>query len=228
MTGPNAPSPTTAPRKASSSGPPRAHQVPGRGDELERADRAREVAVLLSRPVRGRAAGARDPDVRQRREVVERESLLVQVRTELAVAHARADRHGASRGVERHDLAQLAERQEAVRAVGDRVEAVARAQHLELRLLPHELPHVVERASGVELGGSVLEVARPVRKPFALRPGRERREGRPADETGDELEERALGHGETLAERDAEILPARWPRAGTIRVFVRTTAPPPP
>ena len=51
---------------------------------------------------------------------------------------------------------------EAVRAVGDRVEAVARSQHLELRLLPHELPHVRDRRGRRSLSDPYPVIARPV------------------------------------------------------------------
>ena len=77
--------------------------------------------------------------MRQRGEIVERESLLIEIRTQLPVAHSRFNRDLPRCAIELDDLLQLAEREEMVGAVSNPVEAVARAEHLEALVLSNEL-----------------------------------------------------------------------------------------
>ena len=109
------------------------------GDDLQRGDGGREIAVVHARAMGRGGARSCDRDVRQRREVVQRHPVLVEIRAQLAVAHAGLDGHCARRGVQCDDLVHLPEREEIDGAVGNPVEAVARAEHLQLRVLPDEI-----------------------------------------------------------------------------------------
>ena len=70
---------------------------------------------------------------------MERESLLIELRTQLPVAHSRFDCHRPRCAIELDDVLQLAEREEIVGAVSYPGEAVARAEHLEALVRSHEL-----------------------------------------------------------------------------------------
>jgi len=107
-------------------------KIAGGVDEFERGDSGREVAELFSRTVSGGGDRAGDGDVRKRSEVVERKAFGVEVWAELAVGHSSGDGNGAGGFVERDDVVHVFEREELARAVGDGVEAVARAEDFEL------------------------------------------------------------------------------------------------
>src|ERR1039458_6066887 len=104
------------------------HHFACRGDDFEGGDRSGEVAVLLARAVRGGAAGSGDGDVGKRSQVVQRKTLAVEVRAELAVRDARIASPRAGDWVERHHLMHRFQRQQVVTAVRDGVETVARAE----------------------------------------------------------------------------------------------------
>ena len=71
---------------------------------------------------------------------MQRESLLVEIRTELSIAHAGRNRHCARLGVKRDYLVHRLQREEGMLAVGDVVEAVPRAEDFEFfTLLPDEV-----------------------------------------------------------------------------------------
>ena len=70
--------------------------------------------------------------------------------------------HDTSLRVHRNYLVHRLQRKELMRAVGDLVEAVARAQHLQLVLLPDKFLHLFHRVGSVQALGAVFEIARPV------------------------------------------------------------------
>ena len=72
----------------------RANQAAVRGDDLERGDGRRQVAVGVPRPVSRGRHGAGNRDVRQRRQVCERQPLASELEREFAVAHGASARHG--------------------------------------------------------------------------------------------------------------------------------------
>src|SRR6185437_13397013 len=72
------------------------------GNDLHRRDSGGEVAVFVTGAVCGGGTGSGDRDMRQRGEVVDSEALRVEIRSELPVGDAAADRDGASLGIDRH------------------------------------------------------------------------------------------------------------------------------
>jgi hypothetical protein len=105
--------------------------------------------------------------VRQRREIVEREALLVQIRGELPVCDPGFDGHLTPFRIEADDPVQAGERDESVRTVGDAIEAVACAQRFESVVFPHQPLQLFERRRVIHPAGAVLDVAGPVRQTFA-------------------------------------------------------------
>ena len=95
--------------------------------------------------MRAGGAGTGDRDMRQRGQIVERESLLIEIRAQLPVAHSRLDRDPPRRAIELHDLLHLAKREEIVGAVGNPVEAVAGAENLEPLVFSDELLDLRQR-----------------------------------------------------------------------------------
>ena len=86
---------------------------------------------MNSGAVRGGGDGAGDGDVRQRGEVVEGKAARIDDGGEFAVGDAGADGDGAGFFVD-VDLVEVLERDLVLRAVGDGVEGVARAERAQL------------------------------------------------------------------------------------------------
>ena len=179
VTTPSAPRLTTTPWKVLPSfSRERFSTSPFGRDDLQGSDGGREVPVLHAGTMRRRRARTGDGDVGQGREVVQREPLLVERGAQLAVAHARLDGYRARCGIQRDDAIHLTEREEIDGAVGDPVEAVPRAEHLEPGMLLHVRPAPVRTdVAAVQTVGAVSVVARPVdqravHRGADLRPGR--------------------------------------------------------
>jgi hypothetical protein len=80
----------------------------------------------------------------------------------LAVTHSRLDRDRPLRAIESDDLVHLAKREKLVGAVGNAVEAVPGAEHLEARVLSHEVLDLRQRPRRRDAVGAELIVAGPV------------------------------------------------------------------
>ncbi len=92
----------------------------------------------------GGRAGAGNGNVGQRGQIVERKALVVEIRTQLSIGDAGFDGDPAPLRIEGHHLVQTGQRDQPVGAVGDAVEAVARAEHFEPVMLLHQHLHIVE------------------------------------------------------------------------------------
>ena len=134
-------------------------------DELDRGDGDREVAER-SGAVRGGGAGARNRDMRQRCQIVERVALLVEIGPELAVADAALDRHLAVGGVEEQDAIEAFERNMGAGRIGDVVEAVARADDPHFIGGSYSLLRLLDRGGNEEPIGTVDEVSGPIGSGF--------------------------------------------------------------
>ena len=132
------------------------------GDQFQRRDGAGEVAVLLAGAVRAGAARARDGDVRQGSEIVQREAFGVEDGREFAVGDAGIDGDRARGGVDRHGFVERAHREQRVMAVGDSVEAMARAECLQLGFLLHEVADLIDRIGRSDAIGAEFKIAGPV------------------------------------------------------------------
>ncbi len=139
-------------------------------DQLERRDRGSEVAVADAGSVGRRRDGAADGDVRQRREVVDREALLAEELGELAVGEAGGERGRAGVAVDHEVGRQLGERDQHV-GVGDVVERVAGSQHADRRRVADDGPQLLDARRGMDLAGPVRVVAGPVGARGALLDG---------------------------------------------------------
>ena len=90
---------------------------------------------------RGRT-GAPNGNVRQRGQIVERKTLVVEIRAELAVRDAGLNGDLPLLRIEGHHLVEAGQRNKPVRAVGNAIEAVPRAEHFEPVVLLHDPLHV--------------------------------------------------------------------------------------
>src|SRR4029077_5308963 len=100
----------------------------------------------------GSSAGAGDRDVRQAGQIVERESLFVEVGAELAVGDAGGDGNGAGLGVECDDLVHGLQREKTAGAVDDIVKAVAGAENFQMGLLLDQIAGVIAGSGGKTTG----------------------------------------------------------------------------
>ena len=96
-------------------------------------------------------------------------ALIVEVRAQTTIGHPRLDGNRGRLGVERDHAIHRLEREEGMGAVGDPVEAMAGAEHLELIVRPDEGLDVLDRPRRVQAAGAVREIARPVRERHILR-----------------------------------------------------------
>ena len=92
---------------------------------------------------------------------MEREAVPIERRAQLAIAHSRVHRHRPRLAIERHDRFHLAQREKMVGAVGNPVEAVPGAEHLEVRVLSDELLDLRERGRRRDAVGAVLGSCQP-------------------------------------------------------------------
>ena len=139
----------------------RANQAAVRGDDLEGGDGRRQVAVGVPRPVSRGRHGAGNRDVRQRRQVCERQPLASELEREFAVAHGASARHGRGLVIHEHIRGDCRECHE-LGGVGDVGERVARAQDADLRRRRDDLPHLLERRRGVDRARPIGIVPGPV------------------------------------------------------------------
>src|ERR1043165_7374010 len=95
----------------------------------------------------------------------------MQIGTQLTVADSSFHRDRAGFRVQGDHAVHLAKREEVMRAVGDTVEAMARAQRLDLAVLSDQLLNLFDRLWLVQLVGTVLVIARPVFELFLCAPG---------------------------------------------------------
>ena len=131
------------------------------GDDFKRCDLGGEVSVAWAGAVRRGGDGSGDGDVRERREVVEGVTLLVEPGRELAVGDASADGDGAGSLVDRHG-GEGFERNLILGAVGDAVEGVAGAEGAEFGAGFDDLLDLSGGGGGVEIVGVEDVVAGPV------------------------------------------------------------------
>src|SRR6202034_850328 len=101
-------------------------------DDFQRGYGAREIAVLLAGAVSRRRARADYGNMRQGSEIVQRESVGVEIRGELAIGDAAGDSDAVCGRIDRHDFVHGLQREEAVFAVGNVVEGMTGAEDLEL------------------------------------------------------------------------------------------------
>ena len=140
----------------------------------------------------GGGAGSCNRNVRKGREIVEREALGMEIRSEAAVRDSGLDSDGLRGGVERHNFLHRAQREKVLRAVSDGVEAVASAEDLELLVGFNEGLHLAHGGGGIKIVSAVDNVSGPVGE--LPGPGEQRGDGGLEDERGEELEEGSLFH----------------------------------
>ncbi len=86
----------------------------------------------------------------------------MEIGAQLAVAHPRLNRHRARLRVKCDHLIHLLEGDERVCTVGDAIEAMTRAEHLERIVLLDELSNLFDRREPMQVVRAVLVVAGPV------------------------------------------------------------------
>ena len=138
------------------------HHITGSGDELQPGNRGGQVSILDARAMRCCRAGPGDRNVRQRSQVVQRPAFALQNRAQFSVCHSGLDGHHARLRIQVDNLVHRFHREELVVAVGNVVETVAGAQHLQLALFADKLLHFLHGPRGKYSVGSVLDVPRPV------------------------------------------------------------------
>ena len=159
---PSAPNATTAPAKCCGIfGARESESVASRGNKLDRRARTREVSVVYARTVSSCGAAADYRYVRQRCQVVQSESVTVDVRGQSAIGDARADGDAPCCGIESH-LIQMLERDLLRCAVGNAVEGVACPQRAKFAGALHNALDFLNSRGRIEPVGAVGIVAGPV------------------------------------------------------------------
>src|SRR6266852_1223085 len=110
----------------------------------------------------------------QRGQVVQRKALAMKIRGQLTVGDARTNRHGRRTCVQVNYLVYGLQGQEIVGAIRYVVEAVPRSEYLQIAFSLDVIPNLLKRICGVQAVSPVYEIARPICKPFACRPGKYR------------------------------------------------------
>ena len=118
------------------------------------------------------AARAGNRNVWQRGQVVQRETAPVEIGTELSVAHSAFNRGGLCLRIEPDDIVLRRKRQKLGSRIGKLVEAMSRAQYLELIARLHKSLNIFERSRAVQALRAVLEVSSPVVQLVLCRPRR--------------------------------------------------------
>src|ERR1035441_2206526 len=85
--------------------------------------------------MRCRTASARDGDMRQRCQVMERKPLAVKIGAQLSISNTRTDCDGPFRRIDCNHFVHWLQRQERVLAIGNIVEAMTRAKYLQVAFL---------------------------------------------------------------------------------------------
>ena len=139
-----------------------AHELAGRGDELEGGDRPwRGCRCASPEPCVAVATAPRDRDVRQRGEVVQRQRLRRERLGEVAVAQRGRSKATVPASRSTDDVGrQRLERHELV-GVGDVGERVARAEHADARRAGDDLAQLVERSPAGAAGARGSGGCRP-------------------------------------------------------------------
>src|SRR3954449_4601496 len=134
---------------------------------------------------------------------MQRESLPVEIRTQLAIAHARFNRDLRRSAIEIDDFLHLAQREEMVDAVRYAVEAVPRPENLETVMISDELLNLRERVRRRDALCAVAIIPSPVDQGllgpgdrYAIDHPRHRRCPRHARTLSDELTPAGIHHGE--------------------------------
>ena len=106
---------------------------------------------------------------------MKRPSFAVEQGAQATVGHAGIDGYGAGRCVQGDDLVHLFQGDELVSAVGNLVEAVARAKDFQPSLFFDEFLGLFERLGRVQILRAIFKIARPISKFFHRGPRKERR-----------------------------------------------------
>ncbi len=142
-------------------------------DEADAADRAREHAVRVARPVRAGRRRPADRDVRQRTEVVQRPPAFVEPQRELAVAGAGGDLDGRGIRVEGEPAGESCEVDQRAGRVGQIGERVARAERVHRPAGGERRLHLFDRRCADDPRCGVLVRSGPVpwhAGPFVMTP----------------------------------------------------------
>ena len=132
-----------------------------RPDKFEGTDLGAKILVTDSRAVRGRCDGTANGDMRQRGQVVKRETSSVQHGREFAVGYAGTYCGSAGLGIDTDGL-HGAHADLCVLAVRRVVEGMTGTKTLEPRIRPDNALHLIPRSRRVHLVGAEMEVLRPV------------------------------------------------------------------
>ncbi len=132
------------------------------GDQVEGAYRGGQRAVAVARAVGAGGDGAGHRDVRQGREVGQREAVRVQYGGEFGVAHPGGDADGGGGGVDVHLRRERAEFDQVAVGVGDVVEGVAAAEGLDPAGAGDEPAQFAEGGRSVHALRGEGQVGRPV------------------------------------------------------------------
>src|SRR3954470_23731301 len=85
--------------------------------------------------------------------------LIMEIGAQLAIDHSRFNRHRARLRVQRDHLIHWLEGDESMGTVGDAVEAMARAEHLQRIVLLDELPNLFDRRETMQVVRTVAVAA---------------------------------------------------------------------
>ena len=159
---PSIPKPITAPAK-SLSPISRVTTSPLARDEFESADGGGEIPVARAGPVSAGRGCAGDADMRQRAEVVQCVAGPMQLRCELSIPDAAADRHGRPLGIDVQQRRHAGERDLVTGRVGDGVERVPAAQGANSVAAGDDSSHFIDGRRVVQLGGTKDDIPGPIR-----------------------------------------------------------------
>ena len=102
-----------------------------------------------------RGTRASDGNMRQRREIVQREALGVQLRAQLPVGNAAFNRHAGRLRVESNQAVHSRHREQPVSAICNAVEAMTRTEDLDPAVPAHELLNVLYGSRMLDEVGTV-------------------------------------------------------------------------
>src|SRR5258706_1383371 len=117
------------------------NDIAGGVDDFESDANGGRIPVFYAGAVGAGGDSASDGNVRQGGEIVQRETALFQHWCNRAVANARTERDGASRGIDRRGLYGEIRGEQLLGAVGNAIEAVAGAECFETGMLADEILH---------------------------------------------------------------------------------------
>ena len=139
------------------------HQVAVRGDDLHGGDGRGQALVGRTRAVGGGRTGSGYRDMRQGRQVAQREAPGVQAAGQLGVAQARRHPDQARGRVNLHLGGQVRQVDLGTGGIGHVVERMTGGQHLDLAGPGDDPPELADGGRAVEIGRAVDDIAGPVR-----------------------------------------------------------------